>query len=154
VDHNAADIPVVDYLSTSVRTPWAELPAPVRRAVAQLCGAEVISADPPVTSGFSGGSASVLQLSDGRRVFAKAGYGANDHLLRAYRREAEVLRNLPATVPAPALVGQGHLPAGVAGEFAWQLVVTVALPGQIPTLWTESARWPPSTRPAWRWLRR
>jgi len=122
-----------------VRTPWHELPGPVQAAVIRACGAEVVAADPPVTSGFSGGSASVLHLADGRQVFAKAGYGANEHLLQAYRQEAEVLSRLPAAVPAPGYVGRAEVAAGVAGEHGWQVVVSQGVSGRMPMPWDENA---------------
>ena len=139
MDHEHDAVPEVDYRATSVRTPWAQLPEPVRAAVQQVCGCPVLAADPPVTSGFSGGSASVLHLADGRRVFAKAGYGANEHLLSAYRKEAEVLAVLPPTVPAPRPVGSAQMAAGLAGEHPWQIVVSQAVSGRMPMPWTEAS---------------
>jgi hypothetical protein len=50
-----------------------------------------------------------------------------------------VLSRLPAAVPAPGYVGQAQVPAGQAGEFAWQIMVSDALPGRMPLPWTETA---------------
>lgn len=126
-------VPELDYRATSRRPAWSDLPAAVRAAVEGAAGSRVVAAAPPVTSGFSGGFAAVVELADGREVFAKAGSGANPHLLEAYTREAVVLAGLPAAVPAPALVGATRLDAG---GVAWQVVVAEAVRGEIPHPWT------------------
>jgi hypothetical protein len=130
-------LPAVDYRSTVRRPRWSELPATVRRAVGEAAGAPVWRADQPSGSGFTGGFAAVVHLTDGRRVFAKAGSSANPHVPAAYARERVVLRALPAQAPAPRFVGAAHVPAGPAGEPEWQVVVSAVAPGVIPLPWTE-----------------
>lgn len=130
-------LPQVDYLRTCVRPPWSALPEPVRTAVGEAAGSPVVDGGVPAGSGFTGGFAAVVGLADGRSVFAKAGSGTNPHLVEAYALEAEVLAALPSEAPAPALVGSAHLPAGVADDQPWQLLVTEALPGRIPQPWTD-----------------
>ena len=53
------------------RLPWAETPAPVRRAVQAYLGSPVLVAESQ-PGGFSPGLAARLLLADGRRVFVKA----------------------------------------------------------------------------------
>ncbi|HYY12658.1 MAG TPA: phosphotransferase [Kineosporiaceae bacterium] len=130
-------VPHVDYTATSVRAQWADLPGGVRAAVERAAGGRVAHAEPSVTSGFSGGFAAVLHLAAGRRVFAKAGSGVNPYLLTAYAREGEVLAALPASVPAPRLVGTASLAPGDAGDEAWEVVVAEAADGRIPQPWDE-----------------
>jgi Phosphotransferase enzyme family len=126
-------VPQVDYRATARRPQWSVLPDAVRTAVADAAGGSIASVDPSVTSGFSGGFAAVVRLTDGRRVFAKAGSAANPHLLEAYAREAIVLAGLPDAVPAPRLVGSALVDAdGV----AWQVVVVDVVRGEIPQPWT------------------
>ena len=127
----------MDYRATSVRMAWEQLPEPVRLLVQEAAGGSVARAHPPVGSGFTGGFAAVLDLDDGRRVFAKAGSSSNPHLVRAYRQEARVLARLPSGVPAPRFVGAGHLAAGVADHEEWQVVVAEAASRVLPLPWTE-----------------
>ena len=130
-------VPTLDYRVTSRRPALEELPAAVRAAVETAAGGTVATAGRPVSSGFSGGFAAVLCLADGRDVFAKAGSGANPHLVQAYAREAEVLAALPLAVPAPRLVGAGEVTAEDGGGQPWRVVVTEAASGAIPLPWTE-----------------
>jgi hypothetical protein len=121
-------VPQLGYRVTSRRPPWVDLPPAVRAAVADAAGACVVAVGAPVTSGFSGGFAAVARLGDGREVFAKAGSGANPHLLEAYAREAVVLAGLPDVVPAPRFVGSARVEAdGVPG----QVVVADVVRGRI-----------------------
>jgi hypothetical protein len=133
----AGPLPEVDYRSTVRRPRWSQLPAQVRRAVADAAGCAVGQADEPPRSGFTGGFAAVVRLTDGRRVFAKAGSSSNPHVPAAYAQEAAVLRALPADVPAPRLLGATRVPAGRADEPGWQVVVTTVAPGAIPLPWNE-----------------
>lgn len=128
------DVPEVDYLDTSRRPAWPQLPPAVRDAVGELTGSPVASAEPPPSSGFSGSFAAPLTLADSRRVFAKAGSQENAHALAALGREAAVLGGLPVAVPAPRLLGSAALMA--AGR-QWQVVVLEHLPGRMPLPWTE-----------------
>ncbi|WP_370973855.1 phosphotransferase family protein [Amycolatopsis sp. cg9] len=85
------------------RLSWQELPEQVRAAAESALGAPVVR-DVSQSGGFSPGLASRLALSDGRRVFAKAiSADQNPRAPRLYRREIEVMRSLPASVPAPRL---------------------------------------------------
>lgn len=82
---------------------WGELPERVRAAAESALGARVVR-DVPQAGGFSPGLASRLVLGDGRRVFAKAiNADRNPRSPGLYRREIEVMRSLPAVVPAPRL---------------------------------------------------
>ena len=129
----------VDYTATCVRPRWHDLPAPVQAAVSQAAGSPVVSADDPPGSGFTGGFAAVVHLADGRSVFAKAGSSRNPHLPAAYAQDAVVLRALPAEAPAPRLVGDAHVPAGVVDEHEWRVVVAERAPGALPQPWNEDA---------------
>ncbi|WP_037559689.1 phosphotransferase family protein [Spirillospora albida] len=85
------------------RIGWDELPGPLRAAFTTAMGAAVTT-EQRQTGGFSPGLASRLTLADGRRVFLKAISTARDpHAPALYRREAQVMRDLPATAPAPRL---------------------------------------------------
>lgn len=130
-------IPYVDYSATAVRPTWEELPAPVRDLVAEVGGARVVSAAAPAGSGFSRGYAGLVDLEDGRTVFVKAAGADLPYAFPSYRREAEVLRLLPARVPAPGLVGSGEVTAdGTAWvAVAFEPVVRGRMPGQP---WTET----------------
>jgi aminoglycoside phosphotransferase (APT) family kinase protein len=86
------------------RTTWAEVPTTVRRALEEALGDQVEEAASQ-SGGFSSGSADRLVLGSGRRVFAKSvsrSCNAGTHEL--HRREATVVRGLPASVPAPRVV--------------------------------------------------
>ncbi|PPH08585.1 aminoglycoside phosphotransferase [Rathayibacter sp. AY1G1] len=88
-----------------VRTTWANVPGPVRRAFEDAIGGEVVSASSQ-SGGFSSGGADRLVLAGGRRVFAKSiSRARNVGTFELHRREAVVVRDLPASVPAPGLVG-------------------------------------------------
>jgi aminoglycoside phosphotransferase (APT) family kinase protein len=58
------------------------------------------------TGGFSPGTADRVRTTDGRRAFVKAVSPAqNEHSPELHRREARVTGALPASVPAPRLLG-------------------------------------------------
>jgi aminoglycoside phosphotransferase (APT) family kinase protein len=91
------------YDRTAVRPAWGELPEDVRDRVAELAGAAVVSVD-VAGGGFTRGFAGTLGLADGTEVFVKAASELERPIAhRSYRTEAEVLRALPADVPAPRL---------------------------------------------------
>ena len=115
----------VDYRTTSRRPEFAELPEPVRAEVARLAGAEGAHAHPAVTSGFTGAYAGLLELRDGRRVFAKAADPDHPFAHAALPREASVLGRLEGRAGAPRLLGAG--PAGV-----WNVNVLEAIDGHLP----------------------
>lgn len=90
--------------ATGVRRQWWDMPLHVRAAVEQWLGAEVVSAASQPT-GFSPGVAARLRTSDGRGVFVKAvGPHPNPDSPEIHRREATVVRALPADAPVPRLV--------------------------------------------------
>ncbi|GAB3079359.1 phosphotransferase family protein [Pedococcus soli] len=125
----------VDYLHTSRRPQFADLPADVRALLAEVAGSPVASARPSVTSGFTGAFAALLDLADGRRVFAKAAGPAAPHARVAIPQEALVLGRLErfeGRLTAPALVG-------AAGLEDWQVVVVEAIDGRMPGVpWTDA----------------
>lgn len=87
------------------RTTWAEIPGSVSRAFEDAIGGEVVEAASQ-SGGFSSGGADRLVLANGRRVFAKSiNRARNPGTFELHRREAAVVRDLPASVVAPRLVG-------------------------------------------------
>jgi hypothetical protein len=94
----------IPYESTATaRATWADLPAPVRGEVETRLGAPVISAA-SAGAGFTAGLASRLTLASGGRVFLKAESSVrNPPIAAAYRREAQINRALPASLPAPRM---------------------------------------------------
>ncbi|MBD8582938.1 aminoglycoside phosphotransferase family protein [Frigoribacterium sp. CFBP 8766] len=86
------------------RTTWAEVPTTVRRALEEALGDQVEEAASQ-SGGFSSGSADRLVLRSGRRVFAKSvSRSRNAVTHELHRREAAVVRGLPASVSAPRVV--------------------------------------------------
>ena len=86
-----------------VRVHWDEVPAEVRAALEQRLGASVVRASTQ-PQGFSPGLAARLTLADGRRAFIKAvSEVSNPDTPDIHRREARVLRAMPAGVPVPQL---------------------------------------------------
>jgi hypothetical protein len=132
-------LPEVDYTATVRRARFEELPAGVQAAIGHACGSDVVRADAPPGSGFTGGFAAVVHLRDGRSVFAKAGSSVNPHLVSAYAQEAWVLQQLPPAVPAPRYVGAVSLPAGEVDRHEWQVVAAEAVAGDLPQPWTSQA---------------
>lgn len=113
-----------DYRNTSRRPPFEELPAPVRSAIEQVAG-PVARAFPPVTTGFTGAYAGLLELRDGSHVFAKAAGPQAPHALLALPREAQVLAQLAGRATAPHLVGSGSVEE-------WEVIVLEAIEGHLP----------------------
>ena len=128
------DVPQLDYLDTSRRPTWQQLPPAVHDSVTSITGARVAHADAPPRTGFSGAFAATLTLDDGGRVFVKAGSQRNEHVLEALAREATVLASLPVGLPAPRLVGATALHVD---DERWQVVVLQHVPGRVPLPWTE-----------------
>jgi aminoglycoside phosphotransferase (APT) family kinase protein len=86
------------------RLEWHELPSRLLAAIETAAGGPVRSAASQ-PGGFSPGMASVLRLEDRRSVFVKAvNADRNPESPEMHRREAAVLRALPAAVPAPSLL--------------------------------------------------
>lgn len=93
----------IPHGDTALRLSWRFLPPSVRSAVAQQLGQEVVGAR-SCDAGFTPGFASVLTCADGSQHFVKAAAVKAQRLfVDHYRREAEVLRRLPAGVPAARL---------------------------------------------------
>lgn len=93
----------VPHGRTARRLEWPHLPPPVRAAIEQQCGSQVVEATSQ-TSGFTPGFASVLGCADGSRHFVKAASTKAQRMFaEAYREEARKLAALPAEAPAPRL---------------------------------------------------
>ena len=120
------------------RTTWAEVPTTVRRALEEALGDQVEEAASQ-SGGFSSGSADRLVLRSGRRVFAKSvsrSRNAGTHEL--HRREAAVVRGLPASVSAPRVVATVE-------QDDWVVVAFEDVDGRPPGRTTRrscSTRWP------------
>ncbi|MEU6552544.1 aminoglycoside phosphotransferase family protein [Streptomyces sp. NPDC046915] len=111
--------------ATGVRTPWEGLPEAVTDAVAELLGAAVVDA---VTQpgGFSPGVAARVRTAGGRRAFVKAvSADANPHSPSMHSAEARNAAALPATVPAPRLLG-------TYGDGTWVALVFEDVAGHQP----------------------
>jgi hypothetical protein len=104
------------------RLSFDQAPPAVRAALERAVGARVVGTE-SVQGGRSPGPAALLTLSDGRQVFAKtvaALMSPSAHAL--YRREFDVLRMLPGSVPHAPLV------AGFERD-GWVTIVTEAADG-------------------------
>ncbi|HZM81975.1 MAG TPA: phosphotransferase [Candidatus Limnocylindrales bacterium] len=107
------------------RLRWAELPGFVRETIEAALADRVVAADSK-EGGFSPGLASVLTLASGATVFAKAvSLARNEFTVAAIRNEADVLRALPPTVPAPRLRWSYD-------DGEWVVLVTEAVDGHTP----------------------
>ena len=130
-----AAVPEVDYLRTSSRLRFGDLPSAVHRAVADSAGADVAAAGPPVTSGFGGAYAGLVDLADGRRAFVKAAGPAHPHVLGALARESVLLPQLSVLECSPRVVGGCEVDAK---DGTWRVLVLEALDGTQPGApWTE-----------------
>ncbi|GIT81180.1 hypothetical protein LLS1_28490 [Leifsonia sp. LS1] len=110
---------------TSDRIRWTKAPPELTSAVGRVLGAAVTEAVDQ-SGGFSGGLAARVGTAEGRRAFVKAAPAALGGTVDLYRREAEVLRRLPDSVPAPALLDTIE-----AGD--WFGIVTAEIDGRHPT---------------------
>ena len=104
--------PGVDYHATSERIHYRDLSPEVREAAEIALGSSVVSAAPPVTSGFTRAYAGRVALRDGRQAFLKATGPELPIPVRALRREAQMLRALGGQIPAVPLVGAGEADDG------------------------------------------
>ncbi|MEO6144441.1 MAG: hypothetical protein ABIP19_10725 [Dermatophilaceae bacterium] len=104
--------PGVDYYATSERTRYEQLSPAVREAAEIALGSSVVSAAPPVTSGFTRAYAGRVALRDGRHAFLKATGPELPIPIRALRREAQMLSALGSQIPAVPLVGAGEADDG------------------------------------------
>lgn len=123
----AISVPPVPYHATAVRPDWADLPHPLRTAVADRLGAPVVAA---VTAGggFTRGYAGVLSTAAGDRVFVKvADLGDQWHVADQYAREAAITAALPPGLP----VARPRWTQTVAGHF---VLCLDAVAGRIPQL--------------------
>jgi aminoglycoside phosphotransferase (APT) family kinase protein len=86
------------------RLPWSQIPAPLRAEVERQLGGRVLEA---VTQpgGFSPGVAARLRLDNGRRAFVKAVGDLNPESPGIHRAEIGIAGQLPASTPAPRLLG-------------------------------------------------
>jgi hypothetical protein len=119
--------PVVDYGATSARPAWSTLPKTLREALAVALGTEIAEAGRVVGSGFTGGFAAPVRLADGRDVFVKAAPDTM-HAYSAYRREAEIVPQLPSAVRVPAIVAT----ASTDSETSWFAVASERIHGRMP----------------------
>lgn len=88
------------------RTPWEALPAAVRGAVADLLGGAPVTHAVTQPGGFSPGVAARVRTAADRAAFVKAvSADSNPHSPALHRAEARNAAALPATVPAPRLLG-------------------------------------------------
>ncbi|MFG1678180.1 phosphotransferase family protein [Micromonospora sp. NPDC049282] len=87
------------------RITWHDLPAHVRTAVEAILDDRVVAAESQ-PGGFSPGTADRVRTSRGGRAFVKAVSPAqNDRSPALHRAEARIAAALPATTPAPRLLG-------------------------------------------------
>lgn len=113
--------------ASGVRIGWADLPRRVRGAVEEILGASVVEAVSQ-PGGFSPGTADRVRTADGVRAFVKAvSPEQNGDSPNLHRREGAVTAALPASVPAPRLLGRyddGH----------WVALVLQDVEGRHPVL--------------------
>ncbi|HQY32870.1 phosphotransferase [Actinotalea sp.] len=107
------------------RLAWSDLPRSVRRRIAELAGAEVVT-EQVATNGFSPGFAAVLELGDGTEVFVKAvSADQNPESPNLARAEIQVAQVLPAGLAAPALTWSDD-------DGSWVLLGFEAVHGRSP----------------------
>lgn len=92
-------------LGSGRRLDWHDVPRHVQRQIELIADDAVVDAVSQ-PGGFSPGLAARLELADGRRVFAKA-VDAERQPIEAefHRRESATAAALPASAPAPRLLG-------------------------------------------------
>jgi len=91
-------------LAAGVRVAYDALPPDIRGWVEATLGSAVVRATTQV-GGFSPGVAARLECTDGTRAFVKAvSAEVNAESVTLHRREADVLRLLPAELPVPRLL--------------------------------------------------
>ncbi|MEU6667716.1 aminoglycoside phosphotransferase family protein [Streptomyces sp. NPDC046727] len=111
--------------ATGVRTPWEDLPRAVRDAVGDVLGAPVVRAETQ-SGGFSPGVAARVRTATGGTGFVKAvSAETNPHSPGLHRKEARHAAALPATVPAPRLLGSYD-------DGTWVALVFEEVPGRQP----------------------
>lgn len=115
----------VDYRRTSSRLGWEQIPAEAVEALGAALGSAVVAASAPVEAGFGGQYAGTVRLADGSHAFAKAAPQELEFPVASLRREAEVLAQLPATVPCAAL-------RACVDTAGWVLLAVDHLEGRMP----------------------
>lgn len=116
--------------AAGVRQDWSDIPASIRVSIEERLGSRVVEARTQI-GGFSPGVASRLRLADGTRAFVKAvSYAANPNTPGMHLREASVVPQLPAAVPAPKFLF-------AIADSAWAAIGLEEIDGHTPTLpWT------------------
>jgi hypothetical protein len=119
-------------MTESRRMEWDAVPASVRAEVEVILGAVVVSARSQ-SGGFSPGSADRVVTADGTRAFVKTAHAAvNAESVAIHRKEAAITTALPASVPAPRLLG-------VVDQGEWIALVLDDVDGRHPeTPWTDA----------------
>jgi aminoglycoside phosphotransferase (APT) family kinase protein len=118
--------------AAGVRAPWSAVPEPVRAAIEQLLGSNVVAAESQA-GGFSPGVAARVTLANGRRAFVKAaGAAPNPVTPSIHRREAEIAAALPPRAPVPRL-------RGTYDDGDWVALVFDEIDGRPPRLPWERA---------------
>ncbi|WP_313546335.1 phosphotransferase family protein [Leifsonia aquatica] len=112
--------------ATSDRIRWADAPGELTDEIGRLLGGPVVDAADQ-TGGYSAGLAVRAGTAGGSRAFVKAAPGELGRTVDLYRREAEVLRRLPDSVPAPALLATIEV-----GD--WFGLVTEEVDGRHPSI--------------------
>src|SRR5215510_10830799 len=106
-------------VAQGVRIEWAQIPAAVRSAIEDVCGAAVVEARTQ-PGGFSPGLAARVRCANGARYFVKAvSAQANPDTPRLHRQEAQVLAALEPLIasrqlPIPRLYGLLDRPPWIA----------------------------------------
>jgi hypothetical protein len=85
------------------RPTWNALPAPAKHWVAAQLGSDITAVE-PAGGGLTNGIAAVLSAGSGRRAFLKA-VAADQPTAGLYERERHAAAALPASAPAPRLLG-------------------------------------------------
>jgi aminoglycoside phosphotransferase (APT) family kinase protein len=116
--------------ASGVRQSWEDLPAPVRLAVEEVCGAAVVEA---VTQpgGFSPGVAARVRCADRARYFVKAvSAEVNRRSVEIHRQEARVLAALGPVIDARRL----PIPRlrGAVDQHPWMALVLDDVDGRHP----------------------
>jgi hypothetical protein len=120
-----------------IRVAWEMLPADVRAAAEEICGAPVVAAQTQ-RGGFSPGAAARLRCADGMRWFVKAvSAEANPHSPGMHRREAQNLAALDPVIiarrlPIPRL-------RGIVDRDPWFALLLEDVDGRNPAMpWTAA----------------
>lgn len=124
------ELPEVPYGATAVRPDWTDLPAGVRRLIADRLGSPVVSAA-PAGGGFTRAFAAVLTTASGRQAFVKAA-PVQDPEADWYARETLVTAALPAPVRAAR-------PRWAATGAGYYVLCLEAVDGRVPALpWSHA----------------